>query len=87
MSQKTTRNVLIRPLESPSDFRAFEQLQREVWGEEIQEVVNGSLAEIVRRIGGIAAGAFDASGVLLGFVFGFTGYKMVPPFTGRICWL
>ena len=65
----------MRPLESPKDFEAFEHLQREIWGAELQEVITGSLAKIVQRIGGIAAGAFDARGELLGMVFGFTGYK------------
>lgn len=65
----------IRPLESSEDFRAFEDLQREVWGQNLAEVVTSSLAQIVQKIGGIAAGAFDARGAMVGMVFGFTGSK------------
>jgi predicted GNAT superfamily acetyltransferase len=64
----------IRPLESAEDFHRFEALQRETWGQDLAEVVTVSLAKIVRKIGGIAAGAFDERGTMLGFVFGFTGF-------------
>jgi predicted GNAT superfamily acetyltransferase len=67
--------VSIRPLESSEDFDAFEDLQREVWGQDLSEVVTASLAKIVQKIGGIAAGAFDARGRMIGFVFGFTGFS------------
>jgi predicted GNAT superfamily acetyltransferase len=67
--------VSIRPLESSEDFKAFEDLQRKVWGQDLAEVVTSSLAQIVQKIGGIAAGAFDAHGVMAGLVFGFTGFK------------
>ena len=66
---------VIRPLQSPDDYRAFESLQKEVWGENVAEVVSGSMAAIVQKIGGIAAGAFDDSGQMVGLVFGFTGYR------------
>lgn len=75
MPHEESANIVIRPLESSRDFEAFERLQREIWGVELQEVITGSLAKIVQRIGGIAAGAFDAYDDLLGLVFGFTGYK------------
>lgn len=65
----------IRPLGSFEDFRAFEDLQREVWGQNLSEVVTASLAQIVQKIGGIAAGAFDAQGTMIGLVFGFTGFS------------
>ena len=75
MLHEGSTNIVIRPLESPKDFEAFERLQREIWGMELQEVITGSHAKIAQRIGGIAAGAFDAHDELLGMVFGFTGYK------------
>lgn len=68
-------NVVIRPMESLDDFLACEALQRDTWGKDLAEVVTASLARIVQKIGGIAAGAFDAKGEMLGFVFGFTGFK------------
>lgn len=67
--------LTIRPLQTPEDFGAFEALQKGVWGENVAEVVSGSMAAIVQKIGGIAAGAFDESGQMAGLVFGFTGYK------------
>jgi predicted GNAT superfamily acetyltransferase len=67
--------VSIRPLESSEDFQAFEDLQREVWGQQLSEVVTTSLAQIVQKIGGIAAGAFDERGAMVGAVFGFTGFS------------
>jgi chorismate synthase len=69
----------ICPLESSEDFRAFEDLQREVWGQNLSEVVTASLAQIVQKIGGIAAGAFDAHGTMVGLVFGFTGFSQGCP--------
>ncbi len=71
----STDNIIIRPLESLRDFLAFEALQRDTWGKDLAEVVTASLAQIVQKIGGIAAGAFDSKGALLGFIFGFTGFK------------
>lgn len=67
--------ITIRDLRSPDDLRAFENLQKEVWGEEVGEVITSSMASIVQRIGGIAAGAFDPGGALIGLIFGFTGYR------------
>jgi predicted GNAT superfamily acetyltransferase len=65
----------IRDLHTSDDLRAFEALQKEIWGDQIGEVITSSLASIAQKIGGIAAGAFDSSGVLIGLVFGFTGYR------------
>ncbi|HTY38875.1 MAG TPA: hypothetical protein VMH23_17290 [Bacteroidota bacterium] len=70
---------MIRPLESSEDFEAFEGLQRDVWGQNLTEVVTASLARIVQNIGGVAAGAFDRRGAMLGLVFGFTGLKGPKP--------
>ncbi len=65
----------IRALETPEDYRAFEALQKEVWGNDVAEVISASVAAIVQKIGGIAAGAFDENGQMVGLVFGFTGFK------------
>ncbi len=62
-------------MESSKDFQAFENLQREVWGQNLSEVVTASLAQIVQKIGGVAAGAFEARGTMVGLVFGFTGFN------------
>ncbi|HEX3868251.1 MAG TPA: hypothetical protein VHV78_15915 [Gemmatimonadaceae bacterium] len=67
--------VAIRPLVSNEDCRACVQLQREIWGFEVGDVVPASLVHVVSMVGGLAAGAFDASGTMLGFVFGVTGIR------------
>jgi len=65
----------IRALATPDEYRAFEVLQKEVWGNNISEVITPSMAAIAQKIGGIAAGAFDESGRMVGLVFGFTGTR------------
>ena len=66
-------DVRIRPFASLKDCNDCVELQREVWGFEQPDIVPASLLHIVDYVGGIAAGAFDADGTLLGFVFGITG--------------
>ncbi len=39
----------IRPLQEDSDYTAFESLQRETWGADVEEVVTGALARICRE--------------------------------------
>jgi predicted GNAT superfamily acetyltransferase len=66
-------NVSIRPLTSLADCTECVDLQREVWGFDQEEIVPASLLHVVDYVGGVAAGAFDADGTLLGFVFGISG--------------
>lgn len=65
----------IRPLETQADFQACLALQRETWGDAPGTLVPTPLLLVVQRIGGVAAGAFDTDGRLLGFVFGMTGVE------------
>jgi predicted GNAT superfamily acetyltransferase len=67
--------VEIRSLRSAEDYRACLDLQRETWGSSFSEAVPASILKVSQRIGGIAAGAFDGDGALLGFVFGLTGVE------------
>jgi predicted GNAT superfamily acetyltransferase len=50
-------------------------LQNDVWGAGFSERVSVGLLKVVQRIGGIAAGAFEEDGCLVGFVFGLTGVE------------
>jgi predicted GNAT superfamily acetyltransferase len=50
-------------------------MQRKTWGEAFGDVVPPSILKISQRIGGVAAGAFDGRGTLVGFVFGMTGVE------------
>ncbi len=67
--------TVLRPLATPEDRAACQELQRETWGREFSELVPGSLLQISQKVGGVAAGAFAPGGELLGFVFGLTGVR------------
>lgn len=65
----------IRPLRSVAECHAAAALQRDVWGGDYTDVVPATLLHVVDYVGGLAAGAFDESGELLGFVFGVSGVR------------
>lgn len=67
--------LVLRPLESREDFRQCLALQDRTWGERFTERAPVAMLMGAQRVGGVAAGAFDASGELLGFVFGFNGVR------------
>jgi predicted GNAT superfamily acetyltransferase len=67
--------VEIRTLRTIEECEACVELQRHVWGFEPTDVVPVTLLHVVDYVGGLAAGAFDASGELLGFVFGVSGVR------------
>jgi chorismate synthase len=64
--------TVIRPFASLAEFGQCVALQRQIWGEEYDEVPSAIL-QVSTHVGGIAAGAFDTDGQLVGFVFGLTG--------------
>ncbi len=63
----------IRPLATEREFTACLDLQRATWGSDFRELVPAALLQVTQKVGGVAAGAFDDSGELLGFVYGITG--------------
>ena len=67
--------IEIHPLATAEDYRAAEQLQRDVWGAEDIEILSHDLLITVCKNGGVVLGAFDmeAGRRLAGFVFGFHG--------------
>ncbi|CAN5874800.1 hypothetical protein BH23GEM7_BH23GEM7_23770 [soil metagenome] len=67
--------VEIRHLRSGEEYHACVELQRATWGGEFSERVPMTILKIAQRLGGVAAGAFDGEGRLLGFVFGMTGVE------------
>lgn len=75
----TAGPVIIRPLESQDDYLQCTALQREIWGPEFSEGVPPSLLMATQKVGGVAAGAFDRGGRLLGFVFGLSGIRAGRP--------
>ncbi|MFQ5707947.1 MAG: hypothetical protein ACE5HO_10885 [bacterium] len=67
--------LTLRQLSSKEDYTACVELQKEAWGENFTECVPPAILQVAQEVGGIAAGAFDADGILAGFVFGLTGLK------------
>jgi predicted GNAT superfamily acetyltransferase len=67
--------VDIRPLRTMAECVDCVELQRHVWGFGEADVVPATLLHVVDHVGGLAAGAFDSSGQLLGFVFGVSGVR------------
>lgn len=67
--------MTIRALASQADLDACVAMQRDTWGPRFGDVVPASILQVSQRIGGVAAGAFDEAGRLVGFVFGMTGVE------------
>jgi predicted GNAT superfamily acetyltransferase len=67
--------VVLRPLSSGEDYRQCLALQDQTWGERFTERASVAMLMGTQRVGGVAAGAFDATQELLGFVFGFNGVR------------
>ena len=67
--------IEVRALRTHDDFVRCVELQHDVWGPSFTERVSVGILKVVQRIGGIAAGAFEPDGRLVGFVFGLTGVE------------
>ena len=67
--------VTIRHLTTQEEYAACVDLQRETWGRDFSDTVPASILMISQKLGGVAAGAFDALDRLLGFVYGMTGVE------------
>lgn len=74
-SNANSSPVVIRELQTSKDYLACVDLQEATWGIGFAEKVPPAILKIAQKIGGIAAGAFDAQGGLVGFVFGLTGLQ------------
>lgn len=68
-------DIDIHPLRTLEELRACVELQRDTWGANFSDVVPTSILKVSQRVGGVAAGAFDGNGNLLGFVYGLTGVE------------
>ena len=67
--------ITIRPVESRADMDACVELQRRTWGEAFSEVVPASMLQITAKMGGVAVGAFNGEGGLVGLVYGISGFR------------
>jgi predicted GNAT superfamily acetyltransferase len=70
-----TGRYTIRDLVTHADYAACVELQRDTWGRGFDDVVPASILQVSQKVGGVATGAFDAAGRLMGFVYGITGVK------------
>ena len=71
----TGDGILLRPLASLADYDDAIALQDAIWGAGFSDRVPASILRVAQKVGGVSAGAFDANGRLLGFVFGLTGVR------------
>ena len=67
--------VTIRPLETRAEHEACVALQRDIWGRDFLDVVPATILMVSQQVGGVASGAFDTDGRLVGFVFGISGVR------------
>lgn len=74
-SDRSSDGIVIRDCETLEDYLACVAIQEETWGRAFSERVPAAILRVSQRVGGIAAGAFDPQGQMLGFVFGITGVQ------------
>ena len=67
--------ITIRELAVLAEYQEACELQEEIWGRGFSERVPTAILRVSQKVGGITAGAFDAQGRMLGFVFGLTGIR------------
>ncbi|HSG07926.1 MAG TPA: hypothetical protein VLA36_06200 [Longimicrobiales bacterium] len=65
----------IRPFRTIKEFQDCVALQEETWGHGFSERVAPAILKVAQILGGVSAGAYDAGGSLVGFVFGMTGVR------------
>lgn len=63
----------VRHFSTLGDYAACVALQDATWGAGFAERVPGAILQVAQKLGGVAAGAFDADGELAAFVFGMSG--------------
>jgi predicted GNAT superfamily acetyltransferase len=68
-------SITIRELTTLAEYQACCDLQEETWGQGFSERVPAAILRVGQKIGGVTAGAFDANGGMVGFVFGLTGIR------------
>tara|TARA_B110000196_G_scaffold311838_1_gene316322 strand:+ start:4406 stop:5248 length:843 start_codon:yes stop_codon:yes gene_type:complete len=67
--------IEIRPFESIDEFQKCVEFQAHTWGGHFTERVPIAILKVSQRLGGIASGAYDTKGQLVGFIFGMTGVQ------------
>lgn len=67
-------SIDIREIKEPSDLKAVEDLQKDIWGCSDREIFPSLALIPLLEIGAVLLGAFDGPD-LIGFVFGFPGIE------------
>jgi predicted GNAT superfamily acetyltransferase len=65
--------ITIRPFSTVEEYQRCVELQEDTWGAGFSERVPSAILKVAQMLGGVSAGAYDASDALVGFVFGMTG--------------
>jgi predicted GNAT superfamily acetyltransferase len=71
--RKDEIKVAISSFRNLADYKACEDIQREVWRPQDIDIVPGPLLMVAARTGGILLGAYNSLGDLIGFVFSMLG--------------
>ena len=70
------KNISIKQITSIKELQDVERLQREIWGFHDHEIIRARLMSNMQDHGGLILGAIDDENQsLIGFLFGFVGYK------------
>jgi predicted GNAT superfamily acetyltransferase len=78
-NKKDEIKVTIGPFRDKADYKACENIQREVWHIQDIDIVPVPLLLAADRAGGILLGAFSNLGELIGFVFSLPGLRNGKP--------
>jgi predicted GNAT superfamily acetyltransferase len=71
--RKDEIKVAISPFRNLEDYKACEDIQKEVWRPQDIDIVPGPVLMVAVRTGGILLGAYNSLGDLIGFVFSMLG--------------
>jgi predicted GNAT superfamily acetyltransferase len=67
--RKDEIKITVAPFRNLADYKACEDIQREVWHAQDTDIVPTPLLMIAHRTGGILLGAYNSLGDMIGFVF------------------
>jgi predicted GNAT superfamily acetyltransferase len=67
--------IEIRRLATHDELAEAVAIQDEIWGAGFSDRVPAAILNVSQKIGGVTAGAFDATGRMVGFVYGLTGFR------------
>ncbi|MBY0489871.1 MAG: hypothetical protein K2R93_08520 [Gemmatimonadaceae bacterium] len=74
-SHRGADGIEIRLVATLDEYAACVALQERIWGPGFKETVPPAILMVAQKMAGVTAGAFDADGRLLGFVFGISGLR------------